>query len=172
MNWKNIGENERGGRNALIVSGFATNIVIGQVGVKFSVFSVEGGENVPVPRAGCCAFESDAGGQAAPGNPPMFRRRASSRWQELGSSGSKCEVVILSAAKDLRCPQGRRDSSLRSRMTDSPGRPDCDVLYLEPEEPKNNESRGSGRILERKQDPRSTGRWIRPPTEVVIRYAI
>jgi hypothetical protein len=32
----------------------------------------------------------------------------------IGSSGSRCEVVILSAAKDLRCPQSRPDSSLCS----------------------------------------------------------
>ena len=37
---------------------------------------------------------------------------------------------------------------------------------------RNNESRGGGRILERKEDLRPGGRWIRPPTEVVIRYAI
>jgi hypothetical protein len=30
------------------------------------------------------------------------------------------------------------------------------------------ESRGGGRILERKEDLRPAGRWIRPPTEVVI----
>jgi hypothetical protein len=33
------------------------------------------------------------------------------------------------------------------------------------------ESRGGGRIVERKKDLRPAGRWIRPPTEVVIRYA-
>jgi hypothetical protein len=32
-------------------------------------------------------------------------------------------------------------------------------------------SRGGGRILERKEDLLPAGRWIRPPTEVVIRYA-
>ena len=31
---------------------------------------------------------------------------------------------------------------------------------------KNIESRGGGRILERKEDLRPAGRWIRPPTEV------
>jgi hypothetical protein len=33
-------------------------------------------------------------------------------------------------------------------------------------------SRGGGCILERKEDLRPAGRWIRLPTEVVIRYAI
>ena len=33
---------------------------------------------------------------------------------------------------------------------------------------KNNESRGGGRLMERKEDLRPAGRWIRTPTEVVI----
>ncbi len=35
-------------------------------------------------------------------------------WIFSGSSGLRCEVVILSGAKDLRCPKTGPDSSLRS----------------------------------------------------------
>jgi hypothetical protein len=37
---------------------------------------------------------------------------------------------------------------------------------------RNVQPRGGGRIVERKEDLRPACRWIRPPTEVVIRYAI
>ncbi len=45
---------------------------------------------------------------------------------------------------------------------------------VRPETPaagRNLQPRGGGRILERQEDLRPEGRWVRPPTGVVIRYA-
>ena len=50
-----------------------------------------------------------------------------------------------------------------------------ETVGVDPQTPtvgRNVQPRGGGRIVERKEDLRPACRWIRPPTEVVIRYAI
>ena len=62
-----------------------------------------------------------------------------------------------------------RDSSC---LGESPDVQEACFIQMAKLDQLEHESRGGGRILERKEDLRPAGRLIRPPTEVVIRYAI